>query len=166
MRPDPSFPVDLSDLAYGEHLLLWAFRTFARGRECVIVRREFDHGCGEHAVEAYNAMRLFVQQLAIRGRRSIVLAPPGCLTVVRDEHLMLCLFASAQVGDSERFAAYFRSLAAAPYDPVLERVARIVVSALGLLGHRLRLFIDLDQELQCWPGQTDSVMLVPRLVAS
>ncbi len=138
MRPDPSLSIDLRDLTYGEHLIVWAFRAFAKGRDCAIVRKEFDHGCGEHAAEAFGAMRIFVQQLAMLGRRPIVLAPPGCLTVVRDEQLVLCLFAAAQAGDSDRFAAHFRWLAAGPHDPVLERVVRLIATALAQRGHRLR----------------------------
>ncbi len=138
VRPDPSQPVDLSDLTYGEHLIVWAFRAFAKGRECVVVRKEFEHGCGEHAAQAFAAMRVFVQQLAMQGRRPITLAPPGCLTVVRDEQLVLRLFAAAQEHDADRFAAHFRWLAAGPHDPALERVVRFIADALAMRGHRLR----------------------------
>lgn len=165
VRPDPSHPFDLRDLTYGEHLILWAFRAFAKGRECAIVRREFDHGCGDLAAEAFSAMRVFVQQLALRARRSILLAPPGCLTVVRDEQLVLCLFAATQAGDSERFAAHFRWLAGGPHDPVLERIAQIVTRALSLRGHRLRLFPLHETERPPRPGPGGSLILVPQLVA-
>ena len=139
MRPDPSGPLDLRDLDYGEHLVIWAFRVFARGRDCPIVRREFEHGCGEQAAEAYAAMRVFVQQLSAHGRRTIVLAPPGCLSVVRDEQLVLCAFAAAQAGDAARFKAHFHWLAAGPLAPALEMAARIVANALLARGHSLRL---------------------------
>jgi hypothetical protein len=169
VRPDTSHPVDLRDLTYGEHLIVWAFRAFAKGRECVIVRKEFEHGCGEHATQAFNAMRVFVQQLAIQGRRPIVLAPPGCLTVVPDEQLVLCLFAAAQAGDSDRFAAHFRWLAAGPHDPVLERVVRLIVTALALRGHRLRAFAEaagLDAESTPSPGTIPMTGPALRLAAS
>lgn len=166
MRPDPSYPVDLCDLTYGEHLILWAFRAFAKGRACVVVRREFDHGCGDQAQEAFNAMRIFVHQLAIQGRRPIVLAPPGCLTVVRDEQLVLCLFAAAQAGDWVRFAAHFRWLAAGPHDPVLERVVGLIVSALAKRGHELRTFPESALDPAFQPDTVKGPVMSLRLAAS
>jgi hypothetical protein len=140
VRPDPSCPIDLGDLTYGEHLIVWAFRVFARGRDCVIVRREFDYVCGDRAAEAFGAMRVFVQHLAALGRRPIVLPPPGSPVLARDEQRVLCLFAAAQAGDSARFAAQFRELAGAVYDPVVQKAAVLVVEAMAQRGHRLRSF--------------------------
>lgn len=145
MRPDPSCPIDLGDLTCGEHLIVWAFRAFARGRECVIVRREFDHVCGERAAEAFGAMRVFVRQLALLGRRSIVLPPPGSPVLAGDEQRVLCLFAAVQTGDSRRFAARFRALAGAAHDPVIERAVGLVVEAMRQQGRRLRSF-DVDED--------------------
>jgi hypothetical protein len=139
MHPDPSCPVDLRDLDYGEHLVLWSFRALASGRgECPVTRREFDHACGALAGEARNALFVFVQQLAMRGRRSITLAPPGCLSITRDEQLLLALFAAAQANDEDRFSAHFSWLAAAPNAPPFFEAARVFTVALGLKGHRLR----------------------------
>ena len=157
MRPDPTFsadpdPIDLADLRYGEHLIVWAFRTFARGRDCPIVRREFDHGCGERAAEAFAAMRVFVQQWAIRGRRTIVLAPPGGLTLARDERTLLGLFAAAQAGDREAFAVHFRALTAGPPNPIVERAATLVAEAMGQRGHRLGAFEDVAPSLAAEDG--------------
>jgi hypothetical protein len=140
VRSDPSFPIDLGDLLYGEHLIVWAFRTFARGRDCPIVRREFDHGCGERAGEAFAAMRVFVQQWAMRGRRPIVLAPPGGQGLARDEQTMLGLFAAAQAGDGAGFASHFRLLTGGPPNPIVERAATLVAGAMRTRGHRLRDF--------------------------
>ena len=142
MRSDPSLSIDLGDLTYGEHLLAWAFRTFARGRDCLVVRREFDHGCGERAGEAYAAMRVFVQQVQ-QGRRAIVLAPPGGLGLARDEQTVLGLFAAVQVGDGAGFAGHFRLLTDGPPNPGAERAAALVADALRAHGHRLRPFEDL-----------------------
>lgn len=140
MRPDPSHPIDLGDLLYGEHLIVWAFRSFACGRDCLIVRREFDHGCGERAGEAFAAMRVFVQQWAMKGRRAIVLAPPGGLSLARDEATMLGLFAAAQGGDGAGFAGHFHLLTGGPPNPIVERAVTLVAEALSTCGRRLRAF--------------------------
>ena len=143
MRPDPSLSVDLGDLLYGEHLIVWAFRSFARGRDCLIVRREFDHGCGERAGEAFAAMRVFVQQWALKGCRAIVLAPPGGLSLARDERTMLGMFAAAQGGDGAGFAGHFHLLTGGPPNPIVERAVTLVAEAMRWRGHRLRAFEDL-----------------------
>lgn len=140
MRPDPSpttdpGAIDLDDLSYGEHLIVWAFRSFAKGRDCPIVRHEFDHGCGARAGEAFVAMRVFVQQWATRGRRSIVLAPPGGLTVARDEQIMLRLFAAAQAGDGAAFSDHFRALTGGAANPIVGRAVALVADALKARGH-------------------------------
>lgn len=142
MRPDPSpsHLIDLGDLLYGEHLVVWAFRSFARGRDCLIVRREFDHGCGERAGEAFAAMRVFVQQWATQGRRAIVLAPPGGLRLARDEQTMLGLFAAVQGGDGAGFVGHYRLLTGGPPGPVAERAVTMVAEALLACGHRFRAF--------------------------
>lgn len=137
MRPDPSCPIDLGDLTYGEHLIVWAFRAFARRRECVIVRREFDYVCGERAAEAFGGMRIFVEQLTMLGRRPIDLPPPGSPVLAPDEQRVLCLFAAAQAGDRGRFAALFHVLAEAACDPVGEEAVALVVETMRRRGHRL-----------------------------
>lgn len=137
MRPDLFQPVDLDDLTYGEHLIVWAFRTLAKGRTCAIVRKAFEHGCGDQANAAFTAMQVFVQQLSVVGRRPIDHAPPGCPTVMRDELVLLRLFAAAQDRDPARFAAHFRWLAASPPDPTAQRAATFVAAALIAHGQRL-----------------------------
>lgn len=159
MRPDPSLPFDLQDLSYGEHLIVWAFRAFAKNRDCVLVRREFVHGCGERAEDAHLAMRIFVRELALQARRDIVLAPPGCLTVTRDEQVILQLFAAAQAGEEHRFAAHFRWLAANAHNSALERVVGFIVGALADQGHRLRQF-EVEQLPTDLPPQSATLRLL------
>jgi hypothetical protein len=152
VRPDPSLSVDLCDLLYGEHLIVWAFRAFARGRDCPIVRREFDHGCGERAGEAFAAMRVFVQQWALKGRRTVVLAPPGGLSLARDEQTMLGLFAAAQAGDRAGFAGHFRLLTGGPPNPIVERAVTLVAEAMHARGHGLRPFADVAPAVDVEPS--------------
>ena len=86
---------------------------------------------------AFTAMQVFVQQLSVVGRRPIDHAPPGCPTVMRDELVLLRLFAAAQDRDPARFAAHFRWLAASPPDPTAQRAATFVAAALIAHGQRL-----------------------------
>lgn len=139
MYPDPAGPTDLRDLDYGEHMLLWTVRAVVTGRgDSPTVRREFEQGCGALATEARNALGVFVQQLAARGRRSICLAPPGCLSITRDEQLFLATFAAAQADDQGRFSAHFRWLAATPSTPPFFAAARVFTIALARRGYHLR----------------------------
>jgi hypothetical protein len=107
VRPDPSLPIDLADLAYGEHLIVWAFRAFAKGRG-----------------------------------RPIVPAPPGGLTLTRDERTLLNLFAAAQAGDGAGFTAQFRALTGSASNPVVERAVTLVAEAMARRGHRLGVLED------------------------
>lgn len=140
MRPDPALPTDLRDLGYGEHLLVWGFRAVVSGRgECPIVAREFKQACGDLAGETRAALTVFVQQLAVQGRRTVSLAPPGCLTLTRDEQLVVAVFAAAQAGDQDRLDAHLAWLLAGPPAPPFAACARAVAQALAISGHRLRL---------------------------
>lgn len=140
MRPDPALPADLRELGYGEHLVVWGFRAVVSGRgECPVVAREFKAACGELAGEARGALTVFVQQLAAQGRRAVCLAPPGCLTLTRDEQLLTAVFAAAQADDEARLSAHLSWLLAGPASPPFAAAARVVAQALALSGHRLRL---------------------------
>lgn len=141
MTPDPLGPSDLRELSYGEHLVVWALRAFAAGRiECPTLVREFRSACGDLAGEARNAFIVFVQQLAARGRRPIVLAAPGCLTLTRDEQIVCALFADAQGGAEARFEARLAYLLGRAAEPPFFAAAGVTARALSLNGHRVAAF--------------------------
>lgn len=141
MTPDPLGPADLRELSYGEHLVVWALRAFAAGRmDCPTLVREFRSGCGDLATEARNAFTVFAQQLAVRGRRAITLAAPGCLTLTRDEQVVCALFADAQAGRETRFAARLAFLLGRPAEAPFFAAATVTAQALSLNGHRLSAF--------------------------
>jgi hypothetical protein len=140
MRPDPALPTDLRDLGYGEHLIVWGFRALVSGRgDCPVVAREFRQACGDLAGETRAALTVFVQQLAVQGRRPVTLAPPGCLTLTRDEQLVAAVFAAAQAQDQARLDAHLTWLLAGPPGQPFAAAARAVAQALALNGHALRL---------------------------
>lgn len=141
MAPDPLGPADLRELSYGEHLMVWALRAFAAGRiQCPTLVREFRSACGDLATEARNAFIVFAQQLAARGRRPIVLAAPGRLTLTRDEQIVCALFADAQSGAEARFEARLAYLLGRPAEPPFFAAAGVTAKALSLNGHRIAAF--------------------------
>ena len=141
MTPDPLGPSDLRELSYGEHLVVWAMRAFAAGRiQCPTLVREFRSACGDLASEARNAFIVFAQQLSARGRRPIVLAAPGCLTLTRDEQIVCALFADAQAGEEGRFAARLTYLLGRAAEPPFFAAAGVTAKALSLNGHRIAAF--------------------------
>lgn len=140
MRPDPALPADLRDLGYGEHLVVWGFRALASGRgDCPVVTREFRQACAHLAAGTRAALAVFVRQLALQGRRPVALAPPGCLTLTRDEQVVVAVFAAAQAQDQPRLDAHLTWLLARPPGPPFAAAASAVAQALALNGHSLRL---------------------------
>jgi hypothetical protein len=138
MHPDPALPCDLRDLTRGEHLLVWSLRAFAAGRiDCSIVARAYRDACGPLADPARNAFTVFGQQLAAQGRRPVILAPPGRLTLTRDEQLLLAVFAAAQAGDEPRCIAHLSWLLGRCPGPPFVAAATVVAKALACNGHGL-----------------------------
>ncbi|MCC7268203.1 MAG: hypothetical protein IT546_12835 [Caulobacteraceae bacterium] len=159
MTPDPLGPADLRELSYGEHLVVWALRAFAAGRiQCPTLVREFRSACGELAAEARNAFIVFAQQLAARGRRPIVLAAPGCLTLTRDEQIVCALFADAQGGAEARFEARLAYLLGRAAEPPFFAAAEVTARALALNGHRLAAFAQITGAQQNSPRAERSVL--------
>lgn len=139
MHPDPALPSDLRELAHGEHLIVWSFRAFAAGRiDCPIVARAYRDACGPMADAARAAFTVFGQQLAVQGRRPVVLAPAGRLTLTRDEQLLLAVFAAAQDDDEPRCTAHLTWLLGRRPGPPFVACARVVAHALACHDHRLR----------------------------
>lgn len=138
MRPDPTLPSDLRELAYGEHLIVWTFRAIATGRwSCPMIRREYDHACGARGGEAMAAIRVFADKAAAQGRRPVSIGRPGMLPMTRDEQLLVALYADAQRGDEAGFLARASWLLARPADEALYRLAWMTATALEDGGHGL-----------------------------
>ena len=68
MHPDPAARVDLRELGYAEHLIVWTFRAFAVGRwRCPMIEREYRDACGAAGDDARNAVGLFAHAVQARG---------------------------------------------------------------------------------------------------
>jgi hypothetical protein len=134
-----SIPADIRALTFGEHLVVWGFRAFVIGRgECPVVQRAFEEACAPMGREALNAYAVFVQQLAYRGRRKIIVARPGCFGLTTDEQLVLALFAAAQAGAHDRLEAHLTWLLARLPVPPLAAAVGLIAQALAFNGHGLR----------------------------
>jgi hypothetical protein len=159
MAPDPLGPADLRELSYGEHLVVWALRAFATGRiQCPTLVREFHSACGDLASEARNAFIVFAQQLAARGRRAVVLATPGSLTLTRDEQIVCALFADAQGGQEARFNARLAYLLGRAAEPPFYAAAAVTAQALGRKGHRIAAFADAHGAFASKDGATPAAI--------
>lgn len=138
MRPAFSGPIPLRDLTYGEHLLVWTYRTTLRGEACPLVRHEFKYACGEAAGVAFAAMGDFVRQLRAQASRSILAPAPGRLNINDDEIALLTAFAAIQRGDQALFLVQLRRMAGGPVQPALLAPARTVAQTLLAGGHAIR----------------------------
>jgi hypothetical protein len=152
-RPDPEAPTDLRDLLHAEHMLIWTLRAIAVGQgDCPLLRREFVGLCGPVADETFGALHLFVRLLGFRGARPLVLAPPGCPSISRDEQQFLSVFAAAadavETGRDARLMAALRWLLARPPEAPFADVAMVVARGVMVGGGRLRLGAEATQPSQ------------------
>ncbi|MBQ1542402.1 MAG: hypothetical protein IIZ63_10400 [Caulobacteraceae bacterium] len=133
-RPDA--PADIRELTFGAHFVVWAFRALALGRnDNPVVARTFEDACSPVAEESRNAFIVFVRELQRLGRRRVRLAPPGCLTLTRDEQLILAVFSAAQEGAHDRLEAHLTWLMGGAPRPPLAAAAAVVAQALEFNGH-------------------------------
>jgi hypothetical protein len=87
----------LSNLSRPEHLLVWAMRAIALGREdCPIVVEMFQRSCGARGEEVLQAYSIFVKYVAMTSRRRLQVHAPGCPCVGPDERALMAVLAAAQ----------------------------------------------------------------------
>ncbi len=114
---DLATPGDGERLSGGERLLIRTLRRLALGATCHGLQAHFELACGPAGEEAYRALKVFVAQLRVVGRRRIDLAPPPAGGLTRDERCMLQAFAAAQADDYATLDAQLCHLAAAAAPP-------------------------------------------------
>ena len=137
--PCEATPAHLRDLSQGEHMLVWGFRAMAFGvGGCSLVRRQYDRACGVMGPEALNALKVFVRELAIRGKRKVTLCVPGSFRLSRDEQLIVAIFAAAQGEDYARMEAHLAWLLADACQPPFPAAACLVAQAFAMNGLILR----------------------------
>jgi hypothetical protein len=133
---DPVAAGELDQLGYADHLLVWSFRSYARGRwRCAIIDREFRESCGPRASEALCALEVFARSLQVHGRRPVVLAPPGTCQLTTDERRLLAIYSAAQRGEAARCGLHVALLLDSPATPHFYDAARLTALALEAGGH-------------------------------
>jgi hypothetical protein len=138
-RAANDFAADIRDLTHAEHAIVWAFRVTAMGRSaCPMVDRVFRDLAGPVAAEAKASFTVFVEELRRQGRRTVTLAPPGMLTMTRDEQLIVAVFAAAQVGDYQRLDAHLTWLLGRSPQAPFAAAACLVADAFSMTGAELR----------------------------
>jgi hypothetical protein len=105
--------IDMVGLTYGEHLMIWGLRRIVTGRGVDdLFLDECRHAFGADGPEAMGAVCVFLCLLGRSARRAFEIAPPGALTLTRDERRILTLLAAAQAEDGAWLEAHLRWLAA------------------------------------------------------
>ncbi len=83
---------------HGERLLIGAIRRLVRRGDCTVATAAFETACGWAGQDACRTLAVFLQQLALHGRRRLTLAMPFDPAVTADERTILHVFGCAQLG--------------------------------------------------------------------
>jgi hypothetical protein len=87
----------LESLTRPEHLLVWAMRAIALGREdCPVVVKMFHRVCSARGQEVLQAYGVFVKYVAMTSQRRLQVHAPGCPCVGGDEQAVVQVLAAAQ----------------------------------------------------------------------
>lgn len=132
----------------GERLLIGAIRRLALGTGCPGAVAQFELVCGWTGHEACRTLEVFVQQLALHGRRRLTLSRPGDPAVTPDERAMMDVFAFAQAEAYAAMDARLSELLGTVPPAPLGAAACVVAQVLAMNG------CFLEAEVQCWEAST------------
>lgn len=129
----------ISDLSYGEQLVLWAMRRWLADRAgWARVREEFALALGcARAGEALGALEEILLSLHSGARRTVFLHRLDCCRVSGDEHAMLKALASFQHACPARSHALLRWLLPTSAIPGAAAAASRLAATLAAAGHLL-----------------------------
>lgn len=82
---------------HGERLLIGAIRRLIRRGDCTVATAAFERVCGWAGQDACRTLEVFLQQLALHGRRKLTLSMPFDPTLTKDERTILDVFGCAQL---------------------------------------------------------------------
>jgi hypothetical protein len=130
---------DLRDQLFGgERLLVRTIRLIVLDIECVSLRCEFEDACGPGGAQAFRALEVFVQQLALRGRRRLMLSVPADRRLTADEASLLDVFGYAQAEDYRALDERLMGMLGAAPPVSLGAAACLVAQAFAMAGLFLR----------------------------
>lgn len=141
---------DPSPLLHGERLLIGAVRRLARQSACAGAQAHFEQACGWAGAEACRMLEVFVQQLALHGRRRLTLSLPGDPHVTPDERTILDVFGCAQAEAYEAMDERLTALLEATPPASLGAAACVVAETLAING----CFVEASAEAQGWAAST------------
>lgn len=95
-------------------------------------------------------LNVFLQQLALYGRRRVAVSPPGAPGLTADERMILDAFGCAQMEAYEAMDERLERLLGDVPPAPLGAAACIVAQTLGAHG----CFIEASAEAQCWEAST------------
>ncbi|MGA0606396.1 hypothetical protein ACO2Q0_10385 [Phenylobacterium sp. VNQ135] len=133
-------------LLHGERLLIGAIRRLTRQSGCSGALAHFEDACGWAGPEACRMLEVFLQQLALYGRRTIAVSPPGAAALTGDERTMLDVFGCAQAEAYEAMDLRLAQLLDDTPPASLGAAACVVAETLAANG----CFV----EAQCWEAST------------
>ena len=126
------------DLTHGERLLIRTLRLLALTAPCHSLEGLFEHACGCAGHEAYRTLEVFLQQLALRGRRRLVLSVPADPRLTTDEASLVDAFACAQAEDYRSLVERLTGLLGAAPPPALGAATCLVAQTFAMNGLHLR----------------------------
>lgn len=141
-------------LFHGERLLVRTVRLLALATPCHGMQAHFEAACGCAGEAAYRMLEVFVQQMALRGRRRVQLSIPADPRLTDDETLVLDVFGCAQAGDYRSLDERLRGLLDAPPPFPMGAAACLVAETLAMNGLMLRPRPTPDAMIpQAWPAE-------------
>lgn len=132
----PRVMLRISDLAYGEQLVLWAARRWLADRSgWPRVAEEFALALGcTRARAALGALEQILEALHGGARRTVYLHRLDCCRVSGDEHALLSALAALQAGSSARARAFLEWLLPPPLAADVVAPASHLAEALARAG--------------------------------
>jgi len=137
---------DPSPLLHGERLLIGAARRLTRDAGCSGALAHFESACGWAGSEACRMLEVFLQQLALHGRRRLAISPPGAPGLTADERMILNVFGCAQAEAYEAMDERLEALVDGPPPASLGAAACVIAQTLAINGCLV--------EAQCWAVST------------
>lgn len=141
---------DPPSLLHGERLLIGAIRRLARQSGCSGALAHFEDACGWAGPEACRMLEVFLQQLALHGRRSLTISPPGVAALTADERAVLDVFGCAQAEAYEAMDARLETLLGDLPPAPLGAAACMVAQTLAANG----CVVEASNDAQCWEAST------------
>lgn len=140
---------------HGERLLIGTVRRLVRRGDCTSATAAFERACGWAGQDACRTLQVFLQQLALHGRRRLTLALPFDPDLTRDERTLLDVFGFAQLGAYEGMDQALAVLLGDTPPASLGAAACVVAELLAINGCIVEAAIEDEWTTQHRPANSD-----------